>query len=225
MALCYTKYLTTAKSPVYPVPVLDPRPHRLRRPHTRSRPLPLYALDDLRYIRETMERSAAFTASPGWGQLLMGVTALVAAAIASRQSTPTRWLSVWLIEAVVAVAIALPATQLKARRTGLALTSGPSRKFALGFLPSIAAAVLLTAALVRAHGFSILPGVWLLLYGAAVVSAAAFSIPVLRSMGLGFLLAGAVALSHPVWGNLLMATAFGGLHIVFGAWIGVKRGG
>ncbi len=205
--------------------MLDPRPHRLRRPHSRSRPLPLRALDDLRYIRETMERSAAFTASPGWGQLLMGVTALAAAAVASRQSTPTRWLSVWLIEAVVAVAIALPATQLKAHRTGLVLTSGPSRKFAWGFLPLIGAAVLLTAVLVRAHEFSLLPGVWLLLYGAAIVSAATFSIPILRGMGLGFLAAGALALYHPSWGNLLMATAFGGLHIVFGAWIGAKHGG
>ncbi len=88
--------------------MLDPQPHRVRRPHSRSRPLPLRALDDLRYIRETMERSAAFTASPGWGQLLMGVTALAAAAIASRQSTPTRWLSVWLIEAVVAVGYCAP---------------------------------------------------------------------------------------------------------------------
>ena len=205
--------------------MLDPRPHRLRRPHTRSRPLPLRALDDLRYIRETMERSAAFTASPGWGQLLMGVTALAAAAIASHQSTPTRWLWVWLIEAVVAVASGLPATKLKAHRAGLALTSGPSRKFALGFLPSIAAAVLLTVALVRAHEFSLLPGVWLLLYGTAIVSAAAFSIPVLRGMGLGFLFTGTLALYDPSWGNLLMAAGFGGLHIVFGAWIGAKHGG
>jgi hypothetical protein len=221
----YYKVLDVCHAAVYSIPMQDLHPHRLRRPHSRSRPLPLRALDDLRYIRETMERSAAFTASPGWGQLLMGVTAVAAAAVASRQSTPTGWLSVWLIESAVAVAIAIPSTQLKAHRTGLALTSGPSRKFALGFLPSIAAAVVLTAALVRAHEFSLLPGVWLLLYGAAIVSAAAFSIPVLRGMGLGFLLAGALALYHPAWGNLLMATAFGGLHIVFGAWIGAKHGG
>jgi hypothetical protein len=203
--------------------MLDPRPHRLRRPY-RSRPLPQRALDDLRFIRETMERST-FTAFPGWGQFLMGVTAIAAATVAARQSIPSRWLAVWMIEAAVAVAIALPATQLKAQHAGLPLTSGPSRKFALGFLPSIVAAVLLTAALFRAHQVELLPGVWLALYGAAILSAAAFSIPLLRVMGAGFLLTGALALFHPSWGNFLMAIAFGGLHIAFGAWIGVKHGG
>lgn len=203
--------------------MLDPRPHRLRRPH-RSRPLPQRALDDLRFIRETMERST-FTAFPGWGQCVMGATAVAAAAVAARQSTSTRWLAVWMIEAVLAVAIALPATQLKAQRTGLPLTSGPSCKFALGFLPSIAAAVLLTAVLFRAHQVALLPGVWLALYGVAILSAAAFSLPLLRAMGACFLMTGALALFHPSWGNFLMAAAFGGLHIAFGAWIGVKHGG
>jgi hypothetical protein len=204
--------------------MLDSRPHRLRRPHSRSRPLPQRALDDLRYIRETMERST-FTACPGWGQVLMGISAVAAATLAHSQSTETRWLAVWLIEAAVAVAIAIPATQLKAQRRGLALTSGPSRKFALGFLPSIAAAMVLTFGLVREHEIVLLPGLWLLLYGAAVISGAAFSIPLLRSMGFCFLLAGVLALLYPAWGNLLMAAGFGGLHIFFGAWIGVKHGG
>jgi len=204
--------------------MLDPRPHRLRRPHTRSRPLPQRALEDLRYIRETMERST-FTASPGWGQVLMGLTAIAAAFAARRQPTETRWLAVWLIDAAIALAIAFPATQFKAQRAGLPLTSGPSRKFALGFLPSIAAAIALTAALVRAHQIALLPGLWLFLYGSAVISGAAFSIPLLRSMGACFLLTGALALFQPAWGNLLMAVGFGGMHIVFGTWIGLKHGG
>jgi hypothetical protein len=198
---------------------------RLRRSHTPSRPLPQRALEDLRYIRETMERSSSFSASPGWGQALMGVTALVAAGVASRQHSPHRWLGAWLIEAVVAVAIAIPAMQLKAQRKGLPLTSGPSRKFALGFLPSIAAAMLLTVAVVRADEFAMLPGVWLMLYGVAVLNASAFSIPLLRSMGLCFLAAGTLALIVPAWGNLLMAVGFGGLHILFGTRIGREHGG
>ena len=49
------------------------------------------AFEDLRYIRETMARASSFTAIPGWGTVILGVTALVAAAIAGRQLTPERW--------------------------------------------------------------------------------------------------------------------------------------
>ena len=45
------------------------------------------AMDNLKYIRETMERATAFTGISGWGQVAIGVTALVASFIASQQKT------------------------------------------------------------------------------------------------------------------------------------------
>ena len=39
-------------------------------------------MENLRFIREAMERAGEFTAVPGWGGVLMGVTALVAAVVA-----------------------------------------------------------------------------------------------------------------------------------------------
>lgn len=205
--------------------MLERQPHRLRRPHSHSRPLPQRALDDLRYIRETMERSSAFTATPGWGQVIMGITALAAAAIAARQPTARGWLTTWLAEALLAVAIAVIAMHFKARRAGLPLTSGPGRKFALGFLPCVLVATLLTAELSRLGLTHILPGVWMLLYGAGVITGGAFSIPLLPAMGSCFVLAGTLALFVPVWGNLLMAAAFGGVHVFFGLWIAREHGG
>ena len=189
-------------------------------------PIDVRAADHLRYIRETMERAAEFTAVPGWGGVAMGVTALMAAWAASRQTTPRAWLAVWLIEAFVAVAIAAPAAATKAHRANSALFSGPGRKFVLSFAPPIVVGGLLTFALYHADFLAALPGVWLLLYGTAIVTGGAFSVRVVPVMGLCLMLLGAAALlAPPVWGDAFMAAGFGVVQIGFGWWIARHFGG
>lgn len=194
----------------------------------RSEPIPIdaRAADHLRYIRETMASAAEFTAVPGWGGVAMGVTALVAAYLASQQPSPTRWLMVWLMEAGIAVAIAAPAAATKAHRANAQLFSGPGRKFLLSFAPAILAGGLLTYALVHAGLYAALPGMWLLMYGTAIVTGGAFSVRVVPIMGLCIMLLGAVALLAPAqWGDLLMAAGFGVVQIGFGIWIAQRFGG
>ncbi len=189
-------------------------------------PIDARAADHLRYIRETMERAAEFTAVPGWGGVAMGVTALMAALAASRQTTPRAWLAVWLIEAFVAVAIAAPAAATKAHRANSALFSGPGRKFVLSFAPPIVVGGLLTFALYHADFLAALPGVWLLLYGTAIVTGGAFSVRVVPVMGLCLMLLGAAALfASPVWRDAFMAAGFGVVQIGFGWWIARHFGG
>src|SRR5579863_239752 len=189
-------------------------------------PIDARAADHLRYIRETMERAAEFTAVPGWGGVAMGTTALAAAYLASTQSTPAAWLRVWLIEAFVAVAIAAPAAATKAHRANSTLFSGPGRKFVLSFAPPILAGGLLTYALYHAGFFAALPGVWLLLYGTAIVTGGAFSVRIVPVMGLCLMSLGAAALFAPAsWGDAFMAIGFGTLQIFFGAWIARYYGG
>ena len=54
------------------------------------------ARDNIRFIRETMERAGSFTAVSGWGGIAMGITALGAAVIASRQDSTLLWLLTWI---------------------------------------------------------------------------------------------------------------------------------
>jgi len=189
-------------------------------------PIDARAADHLRYIRETMERAAEFTAVPGWGGVAMGITALAASFVAARQSSPRAWLAVWLVEAFVAVAIAAPAAATKARRANSTLLSGPGRKFLLSFAPPIIVGGLLTFALYAAGAASVLPGVWLLLYGTAIVTGGAFSVRIVPVMGFCLMILGAASLIAPAaWGDAFMAAGFGALQIGFGIWIARHYGG
>lgn len=184
------------------------------------------AMDNLRYIRETIEQAGAFTAVPGWGGVLMGASALAAAVLAGAQPDVAGWLSVWLVEAVIGTAIAGGAVAWKARRAHLPLLSGAVRKFVLSFLPPVLAGAALTFALYGAGAAATIPGTWLLLYGVGVVTAGTFSVRVIPIMGFCFMLAGAAALfSPPTWGNAYLAAGFGGLHVFFGLWIARRHGG
>jgi hypothetical protein len=184
------------------------------------------ARDNLRFIRETMERASSFTAVPGWGGVAMGITAGGAAVVAMRQQTPQAWLLTWIAEAAVAIAIASWSTISKAREAKIPILAGPGRKFALSFAPPMFVGALLTILLYRGGRIDLIPGVWLLLYGTGVVTGGAFSIRVVPLMGLCFMVLGTVALFSPAsWQNPLLGIGFGGLHIVFGAVIARSYGG
>lgn len=184
------------------------------------------AMDNLRYIRETMEGASAFTGVPGWGGVAMGLTALCTALLASRQPIGRLWLAIWIGEAIVSISIAAWAVNRKVTRAAIPLLSKPGRKFALSFSPPMLAGLLLTIALYRTGLVWMLPGAWLLLYGAAVANAGAFSVKIVPTMGLCFMLCGAAALfSPPAWANAYMAAGFGGLHILFGFVIARRHGG
>jgi hypothetical protein len=185
-----------------------------------------HAIDELRFIRKTMERAGAFTAVPGWGGVLMGVTALATAGFAGPPRNEPRWLVLWLGDAVLAALIALAAMIRKAKALGSPLAAAPGRRFALAYVPPLAAGVVLTAVFARHGLIAQLPGCWLLLYGAALTTGGALSVPVVPLMGLIFMALGAAAFTAPVeWGHLFMAAGFGGLHIGFGLLIARKYGG
>ena len=184
------------------------------------------AIDNLQFIRETMERATHFTAVPGYGGMLMGVTAIAAAYIASRQDNMQDWLTVWLAEAALAFAVGLLAMWQKSKLGGASLASTPAKKFAFGFLPPLVIGVLLTFGLWRFEYYEMMAATWMLLYGAAVIGGGAYSVRAIPVMGWCFVGLGAVTLLLPRgFGEEMMALSFGVVHIIFGLIIAKKYGG
>ncbi len=184
------------------------------------------AIENLRFIRRTLEDAVEFTAVSGWGMAATGVTVFPVAWWAAQQRSPLRWLMIWLGEAALALAISLIAMHWKTRAHHAPFWSVAARRFILSFIPPLLAAALLTIVIFRAGLPTLLPGLWLLLFGAGVITGGAFSVRPVPLMGMLFVLTGTVALfAPPNWSNWLMAGGFGLLHIIFGGIIARRYGG
>jgi hypothetical protein len=184
------------------------------------------AMDNLRFIRETMERAGTFTAISGWGMAAVGVTAFGAALVAARQTSVAAWLVTWVIEAAVAAGISLLSMVLKARMAEEPLMTTALRKLLLSFFPPMFVGGVLTLAALRLGMEGLLPGIWMLLYGTAVMTAGTYSVRIVPVMGMGFIGLGAVSLFAPdTWDTALLIAGFGVVHVIFGALIARRYGG
>lgn len=196
------------------------------------------ALQDLSFIRRTMEGASSFTDVPGWGLVVIGGTAVATSVLAASQPSAGRWIALWLAEAVLAASVGVAMMWRKmARRSGVSdrpLLSAPARKFLFGLVPAFAAGAVLTFALIDPRGLweagsdvpRALPGVWLLLYGVAVTTAGAYSVRAVPLMGLAFMLLGTLQLLLPdAPRDWSLALGFGVVQMGFGLWIARRHGG
>ena len=194
-----------------------------------QKPLPTlqgHAFDNLQFIRDTMSRASRFTAVPGWGGVVMGATALVTATLAARRNGTMEWTYWWLGEAIVAMAIGIVGVARKAKRLQLSLLDAPAKRFALAYVPPLAAGAVLTIVFVDNGLIARLPGCWLLLYGVAITAGGTLSVRVVPLLGVLFMALGAAAFAAPAsYGDAFMAAGFGGLHILFGLIIARNYGG
>lgn len=193
---------------------------------TETPALHVHAMNDLRFIRAMMERSASFTAVSGWGMILMGCTALITAVAASRSSNIENWLVLWIAEAILAVLIGAVSMVYKARSAKTALFCAAGWRFMLNLSVPVVVAVPLTFVIYQHQLVNLIPGLWLSLYGIGVVTGGAFSVRAVPIMGFCFILVGVASLFvPPFWGNIFMAFGFGCLHILFGGLIAWRYGG
>jgi hypothetical protein len=189
-------------------------------------PIGASALENLRYIRDTIAAAGTFTTVPGKGCIAMGITALTASALESVPRLASSWLQIWVGAAIMACAVALFFMEEKAKAQGLSLRRAVARRFFMTLVPAFVAGGVLTAALVHEVGRNSITGLWLLLYGSGLAACGVFAVPAVLVAGVAFMALGTVALGLPAsWAPGILALGFGGLHIALGVVIIKEHGG
>jgi hypothetical protein len=184
------------------------------------------AEDNLRFIRGAMERAERVSAVSGAGAMAMGVIALIAMAVSATLDDLNGQLLIWIGTAFIAGTTGSVACALKARRNEMPFFADPGRRFLLCLIPSLLVGVVLTAALLPGTQASLLPGLWMMLYGAGVLAAGTYAAPPVMHMGGGFLVLGVFAQALPEsWANVLLGLSFGLLHLYFGYQVFRHHGG
>jgi hypothetical protein len=185
-----------------------------------------HALGTLNYIRASIEAAGAF-AVPGIAGIAMGMVGVVATIVASIPRLHAHWVQIWLIAAMAASAIGvlLIARHSRQPARNFMLYRGPARKFVLSLCPALLAGAVLTSVFYQQGLTLLIPGMWLLLYGCAVLSASMMTsaalIPCIAVMGGLFVMCGLVAFQVPPrWHNFALGMGFGCLHLFFGILIG-----
>jgi hypothetical protein len=180
-------------------------------------PIDSGALENLRYIRSTIEAAHTFTTVPGKGCIAMGLTALVAVGIESIPQMTPHWLGVWVGAAIVACGSALWFMEQKARAQGLSLRRAVARRFFMTLAPAFLAGAILTAALAGLVDREIMTGMWLLLYGTGLAACGLFAIQAVFTAGLAFMALGTATLWLPPGSaHIVLALGFGGIHLALG---------
>jgi hypothetical protein len=196
--------------------------------HRPAKPMAMHthAMDNLRFIRSAMESSASFTSVPGLGGVVVGLTGVLAGVLAGLPALASHWMTIWVVAAIVALVQGGLFMARKARGQGVRLSRGVARRFFFSVTPPLVAASVLTVVLSDTAVERVIPGLWLFLFGSAVISGGTYSVRPVPIMGVCFMVLGLVALLAPEsWSNGLLTLGFGGLHIVFGIIIARRYGG
>jgi hypothetical protein len=179
-----------------------------------------HAAATLRYIRASMD-AAASLALPGSTAMTAGGIGLLAALVSSLPGLAAHWLIIWLVAAVIAASAGSFLLLRNSSAEALTISGSPVRKFAMCFLPSLAAGAVMTAVHWSYGNEHAIPGTWLILYGCALISASAATMQLISFIGAGFFGLGVLALFAPSELQIfLLGLGFGALHILLGYLIG-----
>ena len=191
------------------------------------------AEENLKLIREVMERSARYTHFSGLSGVLSGVLALIGCAVTywindhvavSQQNT--LYILTWCAILVLAVAQDLLLAHRNARIAGQSIWNPATIQVLKAVFPGVFVAAVISFVALYDGAIDAIPAVWALGYGAALCAAGLFTTKEVWRYGLLQLAtgtAGMFLMSKPPYSLYLVALCFGIYQIVFGIWMTGKH--
>ena len=211
---------------------------------------PNKAAEELKVIRALMERPIRYSTMSGLSGILAGCVALAGVAadwLICQHYEPYSNVMlvnflVWGSVLAIAVAGVLGLTRWRERRQGMSFWSPVKRKILLTILPTFAAGMGLTAAIVfrvyvvdkAPSELDLIPTIWMTFYGLACWQVGEFSIPEMRILGLAFILVGVASAGlfqthvepyRSATTHWALGSSFGGFHVVYGIVVRARHGG
>lgn len=196
------------------------------------------AIKELRDIRSMMERSTRFQSVSGWGVMVVGVMALVAAWVADGlfNGGSNGWFTtlygdtayLWshktqiavfgslILVFVCALTVFLSSFWMARRKNFSFHFDAPMRRTLFNFaIPMVAGGLLCLALVLQGH-YGLTSSIMLVFYGLALVNCHHFSLPVLGWLGYAELVLGLADCFVATHALLFWAVGFGLLHILLG---------
>ncbi len=189
------------------------------------------AEENLRVIRQLMERSTKYSTFSGFSGILAGAASITGCLVTRSlsQTDPAAFRVAFLVTWSLVILFAIGAdyllTKRRAARVGKRVLSRLGKQMFLASAPGLGTGALLTLYFLRHNLLGDIYPVWMLCYGIAVCAVGLFSQREVSYLGAAFLLAGAATLLFcPTFGLPMMAVTFGAFHILYGIAVSRKDG-
>lgn len=190
-------------------------------------------IDDIREIREMMDKSSRFISLSGWSGVSAGIFALLGAYIGYRNiyvdpsysaydrivlSSENWWtlLLIAITTLLLSIIFGIYFTTRKARQNNQPIWGSTSKRLVVNLMiPLIAGGILCLMLLMKGYIGLVAP-MTLLFYGLSLVNASKYTLSEMKSLGILEIVLGLVAIQFIGYGLIFWAVGFGLLHIIYG---------
>ena len=192
-------------------------------------------IEDIKAIREMMEKSSKFMSINGLSIVIAGLIAVAGAVFAhfyllrdpslthySRMQEVLILLAVALVVLVLAVGVISFFSLLKAKKNKQNVFNKMSLRVAYNLMLPLAVGGIFSLVLIYHNNVGFVASTTLIFYGLALINASKFTIREIHILGVCQLIVGLLASIHLFHGIYWWTLGFGILHIVFGIVIYIK---